>query len=103
MERAELEALVRATGVAEAFGGSVFLPDPHWSSAQRQAFAALVQSEARKPKSEISQGWLCIPTGGSSGATSAHNSSETIHGGCSPLLTFRRNDPHVQSVTPNII
>lgn len=67
MERAELEALLRATGVAEAFGGSVFLRDPHWSPAQRQAFAALVQSEARNPKSETSQGWLCIPTGGSSG------------------------------------
>lgn len=41
--------------------------------------------------------------GGSSGAISAHNSSETIHGGCSPLLTSRRNDPHIRSVTPNII
>ncbi|MCB1103334.1 MAG: AMP-binding protein [Cephaloticoccus sp.] len=67
MERAELEALVRATGVAEEHGGYVFLRDPYWSPAQCEAFDALTRSVVCNPRSEIANGWLCIPTGGSSG------------------------------------
>lgn len=67
MERAELVKLVRATGAAEEHGGRIFLCDPHWSAAQRETFAIITQSKIEHRESKISRGWLCIPTGGSSG------------------------------------
>ena len=66
MERAELENLVRATGAAEEHAGYHFLIDPHWSAPQRAMFAT-VKSNIENRKSKIGSGWLCIPTGGSSG------------------------------------
>lgn len=66
MERAELRQLVLATGCAEERGGFVFLCDPKWSEAQRAQVAAL-QSKIKNRKSKISSGWLCLPTGGTSG------------------------------------
>lgn len=67
MERAQLESLVAATGCAEQHGGYTFLIDPHWTQAQREIYASIKQSEVGNPKSKKDQGWLCIPTGGSSG------------------------------------
>ncbi len=68
MERAELEKLVTASGVAERRGEFVFLCDPHWTSAQRGEFERIVQqSKIENPKSKIQTGWLCVPTGGSGG------------------------------------
>ena len=66
MERAGLKELVLATGCAEEHGGSVFLCDPAWSSAERARVVSL-QSKAAKRKKEIPMGWLCLPTGGTSG------------------------------------
>lgn len=66
MERAELEALVHETGCAETHGGYVFLRDPHWSAAQLEMLRTF-KSKIQNPKSKIDQGWLCVPTGGSSG------------------------------------
>jgi O-succinylbenzoic acid--CoA ligase len=66
MDRAELKKLVLATGCAEEHGGFVFLCDPHWSEAQRAQVAAL-QSKIQNRKSKIPSGWLCLPTGGTSG------------------------------------
>lgn len=66
MERAELKKLVLATGCAEERGGFVFLCDPKWSAAQR-AQVDLLQSKIENRKSKILRGWLCIPTGGTSG------------------------------------
>jgi O-succinylbenzoic acid--CoA ligase len=66
MERADLKALVLAAGCAEERGGFVFLCDPHWSEAQRAQVARL-QSKIQNPKSKIPNGWLCLPTGGTSG------------------------------------
>jgi O-succinylbenzoic acid--CoA ligase len=77
MERAELERTVLGTGVAEKHGGFVFLCDPQWTPVQRAAFDTLVQSAIRNPKSAISKGWLCIPTGGTGG-----------------VLKFARHDEH---------
>lgn len=77
MERAELMALARATGVAQEHGGYVFLCDPHWSAAQREAFAVVSQSETQSSQSEIRTGWLCIPTGGSSGGLKFARHDET--------------------------
>ncbi len=66
MERAELKELVRATGCAEERGGFVFLCDPQWSEAQRAQVTKL-QSKVENPKLKIRNGWLCLPTGGTSG------------------------------------
>ncbi|WP_156469174.1 AMP-binding protein, partial [Cephaloticoccus primus] len=88
MERAQLEKIVHATGVVEQHGAHVFLCDPHWSAAQRVRFSEIAEqarrtaderqesgeareereakgSRARPP--HTLRGWLCIPTGGSSG------------------------------------
>ena len=73
MERAELESLVAATGCAESHGGYTFLVDPHWSASQRAAFEEIssqlpaLGSQLPAPSSRLDQGWLCIPTGGTSG------------------------------------
>lgn len=66
MERAELINLLRATGCAVEHGGFVFLADPQWGAAQRARLDAL-KSKIENQNSEISPGWLCIPTGGTSG------------------------------------
>jgi O-succinylbenzoic acid--CoA ligase len=60
MDRAQLIAVLRATGCAEERGGFVFLVDP----ARR---AAVPQSRIENSKSKISSGWLCVATGGSGG------------------------------------
>ena len=81
---------------AMAEGGTVFVMDPSWGAVERERFAALVRtpiadrqlqtgdgqwpmadgqwlmadrrSEFGNQRSEIERGWLCLPTGGSSGA-----------------------------------
>lgn len=66
MDRAELRAVLRATGCAEEVEGIVFLHDPNPTAAQRAALAALKKRGAG-PAAAPSQGWLCVATGGSSG------------------------------------
>jgi O-succinylbenzoic acid--CoA ligase len=66
MDRAELRNLLLATGCAEERGGFVFLCDPQWSKAQRAQVAAL-QSQIRLRNASVASGWLCLPTGGTSG------------------------------------
>lgn len=65
MERAELSALVEATGVALRSGPFVFLSDPYASAAARAQVEAV---RAKVPGDPGERGWLCIATGGSSGA-----------------------------------
>ena len=66
MERAELRALVLATGCAEARGAWVFLMDPAWPVAVRNRVRRLlVTLAAAKPS--VRRGWLGLPTGGTSG------------------------------------
>ncbi|PTX91250.1 AMP-binding protein [Opitutus sp. ER46] len=66
MERAALNALLRATGCAERHGSFVFLRDPTWSPAERTAAEALMaEAEARTARED--EGWLCVRTGGSGG------------------------------------
>jgi O-succinylbenzoic acid--CoA ligase len=62
-------------GDAVAAGGTVFVADPSWGAVERAQLAALVQPLIADPKakiekreSEMGNGWLCLPTGGSSGA-----------------------------------
>ena len=49
---------------AVAGGGTVFLADAAWGQAERAQFNALVALKT----ADDGRGWLCIPTGGSSGA-----------------------------------
>lgn len=68
MERAELIARLRAfAGVALVErGDACFLVDPGWGDQERAQWAALA---GRRPDHwDGVRGWLCIPTGGSSGA-----------------------------------
>jgi O-succinylbenzoic acid--CoA ligase len=66
MERAELKALVRATGSAEEQGEWMMLCDPAWRPEERKRARALLGRLHRthpKPR----RGWLCLPTGGTGG------------------------------------
>jgi O-succinylbenzoic acid--CoA ligase len=91
---------------AVASGGTVFLANPDWGAAERGQFNALcsapsaqppstaggsaagqskILAEAKgrhrpNPKSETEAGWLCIPTGGSSGVIRlARHDQDTLH------------------------
>lgn len=65
VEDREPAAFIAKFTAAVTAGGAVFLADPAWGQAERAQFAALV---ARCAEAETSdRGWLCIPTGGSSG------------------------------------
>ena len=68
MERTRLIADLR-TFAGEALverDGACFLVDPGWGARERAQWEALV---ARRPANwDRARGWLCIPTGGSSGA-----------------------------------
>lgn len=59
MERAELIKLIRATGCAEERGEMFFLCDPAWR--EREA------AKLFPPGGAVDNGWLGIPTGGTSG------------------------------------
>lgn len=86
MERARLRELVLATGCAEERGGEVFLVDPRWGKTERAGGRAerenrRAEIEDRNSDGESGRGavervgdaagdrdgWLCIPTGGTSG------------------------------------
>jgi O-succinylbenzoic acid--CoA ligase len=65
---------------AVAAGGEVFLADPNWSDTQRGELETLLR--ARVPESNGARngrGWLCIPSGGTSGQLKfARHDEETI-------------------------
>lgn len=67
---------------AVAAGGTVFLADPSWGQVERVQFKALAaarpgSSGASCPRS--AGGWLCVPTGGSSGNLKlARHDEETL-------------------------
>ncbi|HEY8932318.1 MAG TPA: hypothetical protein VIM44_03285, partial [Rariglobus sp.] len=65
---------------AVAAGGTVFLADPAWSQAERAQFNALIGHWSSDiGHSRAGRGWLCIPTGGSSGAIKlARHDEETL-------------------------
>ncbi|MSU47815.1 MAG: 2-succinylbenzoate--CoA ligase [Opitutus sp.] len=71
MERAELMAVVRATGCAEERGDFVFLRDPAAPESQISNFKSQISAlkfQISNLKSQISAaGWLCIATGGTGG------------------------------------
>lgn len=68
LNRASLQAMLdREAGPALAVrDGAWFLVDPAWGERERAQWTALT---ARQPSDwDRGQGWLCVPTGGSSGA-----------------------------------
>lgn len=68
MERAELIAALREFAGAALVEreGACFLVDPQWGERERAQWTALA---GRRPAGlDGERGWLCIPTGGSSGA-----------------------------------
>ncbi len=68
MERVELIKRLRAWAGAALVerGAAVFLVDPGWGERERAQWAAL--AERTPPDWDGREGWLCIATGGSSGA-----------------------------------
>lgn len=75
VEEREPERFIAAFTAAVAAGGTVFLADPNWGERERAQFNALV---ARRGPAGAG-GWLCIPTGGSSGNIRlARHDEETI-------------------------
>lgn len=61
------EGFQRAFAEAVASGGTVFLADPRWTAPERAQFDALCRSGGEHTLIETGRGWLCIPTGGSTG------------------------------------
>lgn len=78
MERAELRAWVLATGCAETSGDWIFLMDPAWPAAvQNRARRLLTTLATTKPR--MRQGWLGLPTGGTSGVVKfARHDEQTL-------------------------
>ncbi len=64
---AQPEKFMAAFAAVVSGEGDVFLCDPQWGTVEKAQLAALLQSKIQNPKPEIAQGWLMIPTGGSSG------------------------------------
>lgn len=68
MERAQLKEIIRATGCAEERGGFVFLCDPKWGAEERARLAEIfAEAEKNAADCETGRGWLCVPSGGTSG------------------------------------
>ncbi len=65
MERAELIRLLRATGGTVERDGHIFLTDPSWTGRERAALTALAPEGSSGAAPDT--GWLCVPTGGTSG------------------------------------
>jgi O-succinylbenzoic acid--CoA ligase len=64
MERAELIAVLEATGCAARRGEAWFLCNPRWTAPEREHAERLMD---QPPAGGCERGWLGIPTGGSSG------------------------------------
>jgi len=67
VEEREPERFMAAFARAVAGAETVLVCDPSWGAAERAQLAVLLQTKIENPKSKIPQGWLCLPTGGTSG------------------------------------
>ncbi len=79
----EPAAFMSAFAEAVAAGGTVFLADPNWGNRERAQFDELVNVQRSTSNAQRSmagaRGWLCVPTGGSSGNLKlARHDEETI-------------------------
>lgn len=66
MERTELMRVGEATGCAVKRGSFVFLCDPKWGAKEAAQFETLGKMADGMARPD--NGWLCLPTGGTSGA-----------------------------------
>ncbi|MDT3671831.1 MAG: AMP-binding protein [Aromatoleum sp.] len=83
MKRAELKQWVLTTGRAEEHGGILFLCDPGWSAAEKSQVAELqCRASEDGDGGNGETGWLCLPTGGTSGS-----------------IRFARHDEHTLSAS----
>ncbi|HEY0967564.1 MAG TPA: AMP-binding protein [Opitutaceae bacterium] len=78
---------------AVAAGGTVFLADPAWGALERAQFDALRNASV---SADRERGWLCIPTGGSSGQIKlarhdAHTIAAAVGGFCAHFGVTRVN------------
>lgn len=91
------ETFQRAFAEAVAAGGRVFLADPNWSVAERADFDQLRHQAAVPEMVEAKAlGWLCIPTGGSTGKLKlarhdAASIAEAVQGFCAHFDCTRVN------------
>jgi O-succinylbenzoic acid--CoA ligase len=67
VEEREPDRFMAAFAQAVAQAETVLVCDPTWGTAERAQLALLQQSKIQNPKSKIPHGWLCLPTGGTSG------------------------------------
>ncbi|MEI6106274.1 MAG: AMP-binding protein [Opitutae bacterium] len=67
ISEAEPKKFMTAFADAVAGSGSVFLCDPAWGESERGQLAELRQQLQTTPATAAGKGWLCIPTGGTSG------------------------------------
>ena len=88
VEEREPERFMAAFGEAMAAGATVFVADPSWGAAERARFDELTNPKLKTQNTEPRQslGWLCLPTGGSSGRLRlARHDQDTLSaavGGC---------------------
>ncbi len=81
---------------AVAAGGMVFVADPAWGAAEQEQFAAvtIAKRPARAAEAPADTGWLCLPTGGSSGRLRlARHDQQTLSAavrGCSQHFRTKR-------------
>ncbi len=61
------ERFLAAFADAVAGPGEVFLGNPAWGESERGQLAGLMQEHQITPAAAAGKGWLCIPTGGTSG------------------------------------
>jgi O-succinylbenzoic acid--CoA ligase len=104
IEESQPVRFMQAFGGAVAAGGTVFVADPSWGDVEMAQFSDVVAqapSADRKVKIEdqksgIKHGWLCLPTGGSSGALRwARHDQDTlaaaVRGGCEHFAVSQIN------------
>ena len=87
VEERESARFMAAFAEAVAGSGTVLVADPSWSTVERAQFAALLASQVASRRSRSDPGWLCLPTGGTSGTLrlARHNQatlSAAVRGCC---------------------
>lgn len=113
MERAQLIECLRTTGCAEFQNGYVFMCDPQWSPEDRATVNLMQRHAYRGPGTTMGDGWLCIPTGGTSGAVrfarhDEHTLGAAVEGFCAHFGLKRVNAVnvlpahHVSGLMPRI-
>jgi O-succinylbenzoic acid--CoA ligase len=79
VEDKDPRGFMAALATATAQGGIVMLASDAWGESERRQLAALREMAAVTPATAAGKGWLCIPTGGTSGQLKlARHDEETV-------------------------